>query len=423
MRGRGVGIGPPRDGRMTPHPLHECDAAQPTRDVWFVSAELYRQTGYRGNHPLAIPRIGTVLTLCEQLGWLAANGPHAYVASPQASEAQLCQFHHPDYVAAVRQADVQRSVQPDRREQFGLGGMENPVFEGMYQRASTAVGGSILAGQLAARGGVAYHPSGGTHHAMPARASGFCYFNDPVFAVLSLLQQGVSRVAYIDLDAHHGDGVEAAFVDDPRVLTFSVHEQDRWPGTGRLQDRGRGNTFNLPVPGALNDSEFDYLVQHALLPVVRAFAPEAVVLTCGADALAGDPLSSMALSNRCLIDASMRLIDSAPAAVVLGGGGYNPWTLARYWTALWGRIAGHAVPDRLPAACVETLAALRCDLIDNDEVNPDWLHTLLDARHDGAVRDEVRRDVASLMTSIDMAWRLRANTNTPDVLARNALHV
>ncbi|MEZ5455789.1 MAG: acetoin utilization protein AcuC [Lysobacteraceae bacterium] len=408
---------------MTPHLLHECDAAQPIRDVWFVSSEIYRQTGYRGNHPLAIPRIGTVLTLCEQLGWLNPEGPGAYVTSPQATESQLREFHHQNYIDAVKQADERLSASPARHAAFGLGGMENPVFEGMYQRASTAVGGSILAGQLAARGAVAYHPSGGTHHAMPARASGFCYFNDPVFAILSLLQQGASRVAYVDLDAHHGDGVEAAFVDDLRVLTFSVHEQDRWPGTGRLDDRGRGNTFNLPVPPGLNDSEFDFLLQHALLPVLRGFEPEAVVLTCGADALAGDPLSTMALSNRCLVDAVMRLIDTAPAAVVLGGGGYNPWTLARYWTALWGRIAGHAMPDHLPAACVDTLTALHCDLIDTDEVNPDWLNTLLDARHDGTVRDEVQRDVASLMASIDMAWRLRANTNAPDVLARNAPHV
>lgn len=423
MSERGVQTESPSDGKMAHSQLHECDATERTDKVWFVSAEIYRQTGYRGNHPLAIPRIGTVLTLCEQLGWLAPQGPRAYIVSPQATEAQLRQFHDEAYIHAVMQADAGLAATPAWRAQFGLGGMENPLFEGMYQRASTAVGGSILAGQLAARGGVAYHPSGGTHHAMPDHASGFCYFNDPVFAILSLLQQGVSRVAYIDLDAHHGDGVEAAFVDDPRVLTFSVHEQDRWPGTGRLQDRGRGNTFNLPVPPRLNDSEFDVLLQHALLPVTRAFAPDAVVVTCGADALAGDPLSSMALSNRCLIDAVMALIKAVPSAVVLGGGGYNPWTLARYWTALWGRIAGHAIPTDLPADCVDTLTELSCDLIDADEVRPDWLHTLLDARREGSIRDCVPEGVATLMASTDMAWPLRAAVQTTDSLSRNALYV
>lgn len=422
MSARGVQTESPSDGEMALSQIHECDVTERTAEVWFVSAEIYRQTGYRGNHPLAIPRIGTVLTLCEQLGWLAPQGPRAYIASPQATEAQLRQFHDAAYIQAVMQADAGLVATPICRAQFGLGSMENPLFEGMYQRASTAVGGSILAGQLAARGGVAYHPSGGTHHAMPDHASGFCYFNDPVFAILSLLQEGLSHVAYIDLDAHHGDGVEAAFVDDPRVLTFSVHEQDRWPGTGRLQDRGRGNTFNLPVPGSLNDSEFDYLLDHALLPVVRAFSPEAVVVTCGADALAGDPLSSMALSNRCLVDAVMRLIETAPAAVVLGGGGYNPWTLARYWTALWGRIAGYAIPDELPAACVETLTALHCDLIDADEVHPDWQHTLLDARREGAIREAVKDDVATLITSTDMAWPLRAADRTTEPLLRYARH-
>ena len=158
------------------------------------------------------------------------------------------------------------------------------------------VGGSILAAELACEGHTVFHPTGGTHHGRPDRASGFCYLNDPVFAILTFLRSGRRNVLYIDLDAHHGDGVEDAFIEEDRVTTLSVHEAGRWPFSG-THSRPESGAWNFPVPPGLNDSEFEFLFEHAVLPLVEKKAPDALVLCCGADCLAGDPLSKMQLSN------------------------------------------------------------------------------------------------------------------------------
>jgi acetoin utilization protein AcuC len=260
----------------------------------------------------------------------------------------------------------------------------------VFERAATAVGGSILAAELALEGRVAFHPAGGTHHGRRDRASGFCYFNDPVFAIRRLLEAGVARVLYVDLDAHHGDGVQEAFLDEPRVRVVSIHEQGRWPHTGAADDFGHGYARNLPVPAGFNDSELEFLLESVVLPLAAAFAPEAVVVTCGTDALAGDPLSGMALSNVALWDAVERVIGDTVPAVVLGGGGYNPWTLARCWTGLWGRLSGRELLMELPVAAQSILRGLECDLVDDEDVAESWLTTLADVPRSGVVRAEVK---------------------------------
>lgn len=326
------------------------------------------------------------MDLCRELGWLAAGEMHV---SPQAGPEALACFHLPDYVDALRRAVAEGRVAAEARERYGIGTMENPIFPGLFERAATCVGGSMRAAELALEGRIAYHPAGGMHHGRPGRASGFCYFNDVVLAILVLLRQGVERVLYVDLDAHHGDAVQDAFADEPRVFMISMHEEGRWPHTGRADDRGGGNACNLPVPAALNDSELERLMQAVILPIAARVAPQAVVVTCGADALAGDPLSSMALSNGALWSATESLVAIAPAALVLGGGGYNPWTLVRYWSGLWARIAGHEVPQAAPPGARRILAGLKCDLIDDEDVRTEWLETLADAPNAGPVRPAI----------------------------------
>jgi acetoin utilization protein AcuC len=330
------------------------------------------------------------MTLCEQLGWIDTTDACRYVDSPRASGEQLRKFHDPDYVAALLAVERDFHVPRHVRERHRIGTAENPIFRGLFERASTSVGGSIHAARFAAQGGIAYHPAGGTHHGMRDRASGFCYFNDPVFAILTFLELGRRRVFYVDLDAHHGDGVEAAFAGDDRVLMISVHEENRWPHTGLLDDRGGGNARNIPVPPEINDSEMDFLLAEAVLPLAERFRPDAVVVTCGADALRGDPLSRMELSNTCLWDAVMSLSRLSCSTVVLGGGGYNPWTVARCWAGLWGRICGYHMPAALPAESVAVLRELSCDLVDDHELEPEWFATLADPRNDGPVRNRMR---------------------------------
>jgi acetoin utilization protein AcuC len=358
-----------------------------------VGSDYCRAQGFGRNHPLAIPRVATVLRMSEELGWLDAA---TFRAAPTAGIDRLIRFHDPDYVDALREADAAGTAGPEARERFGFGTLENPLFPGVFARAATAVGGSILAAELALEGRVVFHPAGGTHHGRPGRASGFCYFNDPVFAIMAFLERGVRRVLYVDLDAHHGDGVQDAFAGNSAILMISVHEDDRWPHTGAASDAGGGNAFNLPVPAGFNDSELQFLLDGIVLPLADAFAPEAVVITCGTDALDGDPLSRMALSNGALWSAVERLVGVAGPAVVLGGGGYNPWTLARCWTGLWGRLSGREIPTTLPAAVQRILSDLQCDLVDDEDVRPQWLTALVDSPNVGAVRASVRELAAAL---------------------------
>jgi acetoin utilization protein AcuC len=378
-----------RDARIPGQSRTRCriDAAPQRGRPIFVGSRFCRTPAFGRNHPLAIPRVATVMELCEALGWL---GEDFFRLARAASIETLAEFHDRDYIEALREADASGTVRPGVRGRHHFGNLENPMFPGVFERAATAIGGSILAAELALEGRVVFHPAGGTHHGRRDRASGFCYFNDPVFAISTLLRRGCGRVLYVDLDAHHCDGVQDAYDGDPRVLMASIHEAGRWPHTGAVDDRGAGNALNLPVPRGFNDTECRCLLDEVVLPAGEAFSPQAIVVTCGTDALDGDPLSRLALSNGALWAAVDALLGLARPAVVLGGGGYNPWTLARCWTGLWGRLAGHDIPEALPPRAQLCLSDLQCDLIDEEDVRPEWLTTLADAPHEGPVRQEVR---------------------------------
>jgi acetoin utilization protein AcuC len=352
----------------------------------FVGHEIYRQAAYGANHPLAIPRVELVMDLCRSLGWLTES---EFCISPRAGTEQLLRFHTPEYVHALREASASGKVDFYTRQRFSIGTMENPLFPGVFERATTSVGGSVRAAELALDGRIAFHPAGGTHHGRPDRASGFCYLNDPVFALLTLLEHALERVLYVDVDAHHGDAVQDAFEDDPRVWTISLHESGRWPYTGKTSDTGRGQACNLAVPPQLNDSELRTLLERVIVPLGKRIAPQAVVIVCGADAIAGDPLSSMALSNAALWSAAERIAALAPAVVVLGGGGYNPWTVVRYWAGLWGTLSGRSVPVTLPEGARAVLAPLHCDLVDDEDIAESWLTTLRDPLNEGPIREAV----------------------------------
>ena len=361
------------------------------RPATFIGSAHCAAPGIGTNHPLAIPRVATVLNLCAALDWFR---PGEFRSSPCATVDELCAFHDRDYVEALRLADATLQVALAVRERYRIGTSENPLFPGVFAKAATAVGGSMLAAELAIEGWLSFHPAGGTHHGRTNRASGFCYFNDPVFALRRLVERGLAPVLYVDLDAHHGDGVQDATQHDQRVHTLSIHESGRWPFTGSADDRGGGRSRNLPVPAGFNDSELEFLMDEAVLPYAADLRPEAIVITCGTDALAGDPLSGLMLSNGALWRAVQALIETAPAAVVLGGGGYNPWTLARCWTGLWGILSGREIPAALPRRASMILESLTCDFVDDEEIRPEWLTTLVDAPREGPVREAIHDLVA-----------------------------
>jgi acetoin utilization protein AcuC len=242
-------------------------------------------------------------------------------------------------------------------------------------------------------------PGGGTHHAFPDRANGFCYLNDPVFAVLSLRARGFRRVAYVDIDAHHCDGVEFAFRDEPEVLVLSTHEEGRWPRTGALAERGAGNVWNLPVPRGFHDDDMARVREGLILPVVEAHRADAIVLQCGADGVTEDPQARLALSNNAHVGVLAGLRELSTRLMLLGGGGYNPWSVGRCWTRAWGALSGQAAPGRLPAEAEAVLRALRWDRRGGGrEVEPpeEWVTTLEDPWRGGVPTEGVAERVAVL---------------------------
>lgn len=370
------------DDSVVQQPKASVDATRPL----YVGSEIYRKSAFGPNHPLNIVRQAAVVDLLKMMGWLDQRD---FRESRAASLDELLEFHDRAYLRALQYANSTGTVDPAVRERYQVGTFENPLFEGLFERAAMTVGGSILAAKLAVEGHTAFHPTGGTHHGRPDRASGFCYFNDPVFSIMTLLKAGSERVLYVDLDAHHGDGVEDAFYEDPRVMTVSIHEQKRWPFSG-THSHPHAAAFNFSVPAGFNDSEFNHIMAGAVLPLGETIQTDGVVVCCGADCLAGDPLSHMLLSNVALWDAVDSMISLGAPTIVLGGGGYNPWTVTRYWAGLWGRISGRKIPQALPDEAQDYMRQMECDLIDDDDRDELWMTTMADSPYPGKIRDEVK---------------------------------
>jgi acetoin utilization protein AcuC len=261
----------------------------------------------------------------------------------------------------------------------------------------TSAGGILRAAELTAQGGVVFCPGGGTHHGRPDRAAGFCYLNDPVLGMLSWLDHGLSRIVYLDIDAHHGDGVQDAFHNEDRVFTLSIHEAGRWPRTGAASDRAGGMARNFPVPRGFNDSEMRVIMQRAVLPLIDAFRPQAIFLQCGADALEEDPLSRLSLSNSAHIEVVSAVMARTDRLIVTGGGGYNPYSVARCWASVWATLNRIAIPPRTNAAAEAVLRALTYNRAAGRNPPSHWFETLRDAPREGMVRPEIADLVASAL--------------------------
>lgn len=367
-----------------------------TPDILFLGSEIYRNSRYARYHPLSIPRVSTVIDLARAQGWLPDE---LYRDSPMASPAELARFHSGDYIQALLDAERDQGLDPERRRRFNLGGVENPISPEIYSRPATSCGASLYAVRLLQDVDTIYSPAGGTHHGRPDRASGFCYLNDPVLCILALLDAGVRRVAYVDLDAHHGDGVQDALSHDPRVLIVSVHEEGRWPKTGTIGDRGGGGARNLPVPRGFHDAEMREVSRRAIQPLLTGFAPEALVVQGGADAVSDDPLSKLDLSNQALWSTVQDILPLAPKRIVLGGGGYNPWTVARCWTGIWGAMTGQDNTAPITNESKNILAGLAWDRRAGRDPKAEWLTGLADATSDRPVRPEIVRVIASVFVS------------------------
>jgi acetoin utilization protein AcuC len=319
-----------------------------------VHSHAYDGFDYGTEHPLRMERLGLTWRLMEAYG--LTRLPHATVAVPEpADERDIVLLHSQAYVDVLKTANTGQT--PREAGLHGLGPGDNPVFPGVWDVARLVAGGSLLAAQLVARGEAdrAFHFAGGLHHAMPNRASGFCYVNDAVLAILHLRSHGL-RVAYVDIDAHHGDGVQAAFYDDPDVLTISTHERGErlFPGTGFVAEAGGegalGFSVNLPLEAYTESEPFHAAFEEVVPPLLRAFRPDVVVAQLGIDAHRTDPLTHLALDLQGFARAVARIVELAPKLVALGGGGYDLRNVARGWAAAWATINGVELPVSMPAS-------------------------------------------------------------------------
>ncbi|HJX37268.1 MAG TPA: response regulator [Anaerolineae bacterium] len=304
----------------------------------------YSQYKYGPDHPLEPRRAEETVALCEKYDLL--DRPWIDVLKPQAAEKEvLALFHDWDYLSALEEAND--GVFRERMLEFGLGTMDCPVFRGMYDYSALVTGGTMLAANLVKEGryGLAFNPAGGFHHAQRRNAEGFCYVNDIAIAIRSLLRGGY-RVAYVDLDAHHGDGVQSAFYEDDRVLTISLHESGRtlfpWSGfeTEIGAGEGRGYNINVPLPPQTDDEVF-LLAFHEVVPAaISVFDPDIVFALIGADGLLVDPLSHLRLTNNAYAEVVKVIEAMSPKCVALGGGGYHMNSVTRAWCLAWSIMNG-----------------------------------------------------------------------------------
>jgi acetoin utilization protein AcuC len=305
-------------------------------------------------HPLNPVRLQLTMRLAGSLGVLDGVTVHR---PEQASDELIERVHDSGYLAAVRAAPTS-----DYDVDHGLGTADNPIFPGMHEASALVVGGSVLGAELIANRTTdrAVSIAGGLHHAMPSHAAGFCVYNDCAVAISWLLDHGVDRVAYVDVDVHHGDGVQAAFYDDPRVLTISVHQHPRtlWPGTGFAREIGTGGAegmaVNLPLPPGTTDGPWQRAF-HAVVPsLLSAFQPQVLVTQCGVDSHRNDPLADLALTvdghratYRAMRDLAQRYAGGRWLA--LGGGGYDlVRVVPRSWSHLLATVLDRDVDPNTP---------------------------------------------------------------------------
>ena len=363
-----------------------------------------------GDHPMDPVRVELTMALARELGLLDRPGVQMIVPQP-AAEADLLRVHQADYLDAVRLAPSDPFFSG-----WGLNTPDNPVFEGMHEASARVCGATIAAADAVWQGRVtrAVNVAGGLHHAMPDRAAGFCVYNDPAVAIARLLDQGAQRVAYVDVDVHHGDGVQAVFYDDPRVLTVSLHETPLalFPNvSGFAGETGgpgaEGTAVNVPLPPGTSDAGW-LRAFHAIVPsVLRAFRPEIVVSQCGADTHRLDPLADLELSVDGQRAAYLAIRDLADELcegrwVATGGGGY---AVVEVVPRSWAHLLAVATGDPLdPATAIpeawRRLAAERRPRAEVPVTMTDGVEPVAERWEPGTTSDPVDRAILATRLAV-----------------------
>jgi acetoin utilization protein AcuC len=369
----------------------------------FIYSDDFARFDYGPGHPLKPFRLKLTYELIRAYGLLSLPDVRVVEAEP-AEEEDLLLYHTRDYLDVLKAANS--GIEMPGAERYGIGPGDNPVFKGVYDWSKLVTGASLQAAELVDSNevAIAFNISGGLHHALASRASGFCYINDPVIVISSLLKKG-RRVAYIDIDAHHGDGVQEAFYGTDKVLTISLHESGRYlfPGTGfegeTGEGEGKGCSVNIPLPPFADDELFVYAFTEVVPLLIERFRPDIVVSQLGVDSFRTDPLAHLNYTTNGFFEVVGKIKELSPRWIALGGGGYEITNVARAWTLAWAIMNNVAAPDKLADDLPE--AFLKRYLLEGFRSGK-----LRDAEHqeEGAekemMRQEVRRVVARIRDQI-----------------------
>ena len=328
-----------------------------TMKTAFVYSDEFARFDYGAGHPLKPIRLKLTYELIKACGLLTPLDPRLIEPHP-ARIRDLQTYHTREYISTLREANT--GMQVSGIDAFGLGPGDNPVFTGMFDWSKLVAGASLTAANLVETNEVtiAFNIAGGLHHAHAAQASGFCYINDPVVAIQALVGKG-KKVAYIDIDAHHGDGVQDAFYSTDKVLTISLHETGLalFPGSGFEYETGtaagRGYSVNVPLPSEADDEIFIYAFTQIVPSLLDTFKPDIVVSQLGVDTFRNDPLTHLNLTSNGFCE-MVRIIKAlAPKWVALGGGGYDIANVARAWTLAWAIMNDTDAPDEIPESFLQ----------------------------------------------------------------------
>lgn len=329
----------------------------------FVFSDALLHYHFHADHPFNQQRILLTKDLLEKTDLLTT---HDLIEPRLATEDDIALFHTHKYIEAVKQAGSGK-MSEDEGYQFGLGTEDTPFFSGMHEASSALVGGTLSAvdAVLDAEYHHALNLGGGLHHGFKEKASGFCIYNDGAIAIKYIREKYNLRVLYIDTDAHHGDGVQAAFYDDPNVCTVSIHETGRYlfPGTGNVNERGikdgHGYSFNLPIDAFTHDESFIHIYESALTKIAAFFKPDVIISQNGADAHFYDPLTHLYTTMKTferipLLAHELAHKYCAGKWIALGGGGYDMWrVIPRAWAQIWSVMKkGEVLTGSLPVTWI-----------------------------------------------------------------------
>lgn len=335
------------------------------------------------SHPLRPIRVQRAYELIRACNLLQSD--QVSVAAPPLADAEtIALVHSPDYIAAVQSPT---GTMAGRLADYGLGTIDNPIVAGMYESAALVVGASVHAADLVVDGEaeVAFNPGGGLHHAHRAQAAGFCVFNDPAIAIAHLLRRAGAgvKVAYVDLDAHHGDGVQEAFYDRRDVLTISIHESGRYlfPRTGSVseigEEEGEGFSVNLPLSPYTGDDVYVWAFKQVVPALLDAFEPDFVCAQLGVDTHYQDPLTHMSCTTGGFLRTLREIVSRAPRFIAFGGGGYDLTVVPRAWTLAFAHMSQQQPPQYLPESEADHYRKDDKPVPLDDQVEPptdeDWL--------------------------------------------------